>query len=62
MLAVRFRVVPVLPNLLPAHGSMDVWMHDATGTAVKWWNSQSPMLVKIVNIFDVRLFVRSYVP
>lgn len=36
---VLFRIIPVLPNLLPAHGGVDVFAIDATGTIVRWWRS-----------------------
>ncbi|ELT87097.1 hypothetical protein CAPTEDRAFT_227765 [Capitella teleta] len=34
---VHFRVIPVQPNLLPAHGSMDIRISDATGMVVRRW-------------------------
>ncbi|XP_052062550.1 CD109 antigen-like [Mytilus californianus] len=34
---VHFRVVPILPNLMPKYGSMTIYVHDPTGFPVRRW-------------------------
>ncbi|CAD5111927.1 DgyrCDS1188 [Dimorphilus gyrociliatus] len=37
---VHFRIIPVKPNLLPVHGSMDIYMLDNTGMPIRRWLDQ----------------------
>ncbi|CAH1782654.1 unnamed protein product [Owenia fusiformis] len=38
---VRFRVIPVLPNLMPIQGTMDIFVRDQNGFVVRRWLAQA---------------------
>lgn len=44
---VLFRIIPVKPNLLPVHGSMDVYVLDNTGMPIRRWLDQQTNAGKI---------------
>ncbi|CAH1782653.1 unnamed protein product [Owenia fusiformis] len=55
--SVRFRVIPVLPNLMPVQGTMDIFVKESNGVVVRRWLAQAVNNGIIEKSFDLPQYV-----